>query len=188
MRKPTWLQNADIALYAVLLIHFVFALDRGISSVDLRTWGIWPLEIRGLLGIPIHPLLHGTVAHLLANTIPLFVLMCLSLSFNRGLTWLALCFIVIGGGLLVWVFGEPGASHVGASGVVFGLIGFLLSVGLFRRDWRSITASLIVLVFYGGSLLTLFCFEPGVSWASHVAGFTMGISSSWWTRRMTDDG
>ena len=95
----------------------------------------------------------------------------------------AILFVVVLGGGVVWLFGSGHTNVIGASGVAFGLLGFLLGIGLFRGKWRSLLLSSVVLCFYGGILLTLLHNTPGVSWLGHASGFIVGVLSAWWTRR-----
>jgi membrane associated rhomboid family serine protease len=86
------------------------------------------------------------------------------------------------GGLAVWLFGSASAIHIGASGVVFGLVGYLLFIGLFRREWVALAVSAAVFFFYGGALLSLLQLTPGVSWSSHFYGFLAGVLAAWRTK------
>jgi membrane associated rhomboid family serine protease len=151
-------------------------------SADLRLYGIRPRHIDGLWGIAFSPFLHGDTRHLIANTGALFVLLVVSLSFSRKLTMIAIVSIALVGGGLVWVFGGSNTVHIGASGIIFGLIGFLMFVGIFRREWKALVVSLIVLFFYGGALYSLLVYVPGVSWTGHFFGFLSGVLTAWWTR------
>lgn len=174
-------KNIEITLGAVVVIWLVYLLEL-ILPFDLRMYGIRPRSIVGLWGIAISPLLHAGFAHLIANTGALAVLLLLSLSYNRKLTFEAIAFIWLVDGVLVWVFGSAHSVHIGASGIIFGLIGFLLFLGVFRREWKTIVISLIVLVFYGGAVLSMLVYIPGVSWAGHFFGFCAGVLAAWLAR------
>ena len=73
-------------------------------------------------------------------------------------------------------------------GIIFGLIGFLMFAGIFRRDWKSVFVSLIVFFLYGGALLSLLIYLPGVSWTGHLFGFLSGVLAASWTRSAKSDG
>jgi membrane associated rhomboid family serine protease len=182
-REGSWTENADLALSAVAVIWVAYILNYVVFNVDFRQFGIRPRQLTGLVGIVLCPFLHLNLAHIIANSIALFFLLTLTLSFSRRLTALALLFIVILGGGIVWFLGGGGTTVIGASGVVFGLIGFLLAVGPFRGEWRAAIFSLVVFFFYGGTLLTLLHQSPGTSWLGHVAGLVVGILVAWWTRQ-----
>jgi membrane associated rhomboid family serine protease len=107
------------------------------------------------------------------------ILLWLALTYSRIQAVEAIIIIVMVGGGLVWIFGAAGTVHVGASGVIFGLIGFLLFSAVFTRDIKSFLVAIVVLFFYGGAMLTGFVPTPGVSWSGHVFGFLAGILAAW---------
>jgi membrane associated rhomboid family serine protease len=144
--------------------------------------GIQPRRVDGVSGILTAPLIHGNLQHLIANSGALFVLLLVSLSYSRRFTLRALTVIILVGGSLVWLLATPGTVHIGASGVVFGLIGFLIFSGIFRKDWHALIISLLVGFLYGGALFSLLSYSPGVSWSSHFFGFISGIFAAWLVR------
>lgn len=164
-----------IALWAVYVASLLWPQLMGL--------GIRPRTPAGLWGILLCPLLHANAFHLTANCVALVPLLFLSLSYSRELTSDAVGVTWLFGGGLVWAFGDDTAVHVGASGVVFGLIGFLLFAGFWRRDWRAILSTGIVLMFYGGTVGNLLHIIPGVSWSSHMFGFLSGVAVARITRR-----
>ncbi|MFP4475100.1 MAG: rhomboid family intramembrane serine protease [Desulfatibacillaceae bacterium] len=174
--------NLRISLAVVALLWIVFVLDL-LLPPDWRAWGIRPRHVGSLWRMAVSPLLHLNLNHIIANSSALFPLLLVSLSVSRKLTGLAAVMIVLFSGLGIWAFGKPYTIHIGASGVVFGLIGFLLFAGIFRREIVPLLASLVVLFFYGGAMWALFRFTPGVSWAGHFWGFGGGIVAAWITRR-----
>ena len=174
-------KNIEIALGAVAVIWLVYLIEL-ILPFDLKMYGIRPRSIVGLWGIAISPFLHAGFAHLIANTGALAILLILSLSYSRKLTFEALAFVWLAGGGMVWIFGSARSIHIGASGIIFGMIGFLLFLGVFRREWKTIVISLVVLVFYGGTILSMLVYVPGVSWAGHFFGFCAGVLAAWLAR------
>jgi membrane associated rhomboid family serine protease len=130
-----------------------------------------------------YPFLHANFQHLAANTAALFPLLIVSLSYSSRLTYKALIIIYLLTGILVWSFGSSRGIHIGASGIIFGLIGFLMFLGVFRRDWTALGVSIVIGFLYGGALLTLFTHMPAISWASHFFGFLSGTLAAWWMKR-----
>lgn len=143
-------------------------------------YGVIPRSTDGLYGILTGPLLHLSFDHLVANSIPLAILGALILL--RGVRELIYVILVSGivSGIGIWIFGAPGTMHFGASGVVFGFIGFLLFRSIFDRRLSSILVTIIVAVLYGGTLLASFMPEAGVSWSGHIWGFIGGIMAARW--------
>jgi membrane associated rhomboid family serine protease len=109
-------------------------------------------------------------------------LLVLQETLSRRLTLIAITAIILLGGGCIWALGQSGTVYIGASGVIFGLIGFLLTVGIFRKERIAIIVSIFVLVFYAGTLRMLFQLQPGISWAAHFWGMFFGIATAWFTR------
>ena len=171
-------QSLKLALIVAALPWLVYLADYFIP-MDLRWFGIHPRQSMGLPGIVLSPLLHADLHHLLANTGALFTMSFLALTYEPKRFFAALGFIVLVCGSLVWTFGGGAAVHIGASGVVFGLLGYLLSLGMFHKSLKAILASALVFFLYGGVLLSLLVYVPGVSWTSHFFGFLAGVLAAW---------
>jgi membrane associated rhomboid family serine protease len=153
-------------LHGVLAFVGVIWLVFGAECVlpfPLESYGIIPRTTRGLIGIPAAPFLHANLTHLVNNTIPLTVLLIL-LAGSRARSWSVVASIVLLGGALLWLFGRP-ANHIGASGLIFGLIAYLIVSGICERRFVPLMISIIVGLLYGGALVS------GVvpSWGSHVS-------------------
>jgi membrane associated rhomboid family serine protease len=110
------------------------------------------------------------------------VLLSASLIYSRKLTVKAVLVIVLAGGVCVWLLGRSNTVYIGSSGVIYGLMGYLMAVGLFRRELTALLVSLIVFLYYGGALPSLFLVVPGVSWSAHFFGFLSGVGAAWLTR------
>jgi membrane associated rhomboid family serine protease len=109
-------------------------------------------------------------------------LLILSLSFSKKLTIIAYAIISLLGGGLVWLFGRSDTVHIGASGIIFGLMAFLMFSGIFRRELKTRFLSLVVFFLYGGARYALIVFEPGISWTGHFFGLLAGTLAAWWTK------
>jgi membrane associated rhomboid family serine protease len=174
-------QNMRIALGTIAILWLVYFLNFFVT-VDLRLYGLKPRDIDGLWGILAAPFLHVDIHHLIANSGVLFILLAVSLSYSRALTLKAVFTVVLLGGGMVWLVGKPGTLHIGASGVIFGLIGFLICLGIFRRNWKALIISIVISILYGGALYSLLIYVPGISWTGHLFGFISGVLAAWWTR------
>lgn len=140
----------------------------------LNQFGIFPRQIAGLRGILFAPFLHGGFAHLIANTIPFATLGWLVMLRRTTDFWLVTAIAMLIGGLGTWLFGAPGC-HIGASGVIFGYLGFLISRGYFERRIGSVLFSIVVLLLYGGLLWGVLPLRIGISWEGHLFGFIGGV-------------
>ena len=162
--------QVGIALAVLWWIH----LFREVGDVSWRFMVINPGDPAGLLGILTAPLLHGSWAHLISNTVPLWILGAMArYAYPRALLW-ALPLIWLASGLGTWLFGRP-SLHLGASGVAHGLMFFLFVVGLLRRDRLAIVVALITFFLYGSMIWTVFPREDGVSWEAHLYGAIGGL-------------
>lgn len=153
-----------------------------IEFVDLfffRGWldrfGIAPHQLIGLRGILFAPFLHGNLPHLIANTVPFLILGWLVMLQETSDFWIVTMITMIVGGLGVWLFAAPGSLHIGASGLIFGYLGFLLLRGYFQRNFASILLSIVVGVVYGGLIWGVLPTQPGISWQGHLFGFLGGV-------------
>ena len=141
----------------------------------LTQFGIVPRTQDGLIGIVAAPFLHANLNHLLANTVPFLLFGWLvMLRDNRHFVGVSL-FAMLGSGVLSWLLGAPGSVHVGASGVIFGFLGFLLLSGWYARSLVSIALSVVVAVLWGGMVTQVLPGVPGVSWQGHLGGFIGGV-------------
>jgi membrane associated rhomboid family serine protease len=148
----------------------------------LTQYGVVPRTLSGLRGILFAPFLHGSVAHLVANSISLLILGWLVLVFGgrRQFWWVSIA-AALGSGLCAWLIGAPGSVHIGASGVIFGYLGYLMLSGWFARRFWPIIASLGVTALWGGMILGVMPGQLGISWQSHLGGLLGGI---WAARRL----
>lgn len=137
--------------------------------------GIIPREPGGLPGIIFAPFIHADFSHLIANSISLIILgFILASTEENGIIYILLSVMLLGG-LGTWVIGRSGTVHIGASGVIYGILGYLIARGFFRKDFKSVIVSVIVLFMYGGMIFGVLPTVPHMSWESHLCGFLAGI-------------
>lgn len=154
-------------------IWLVFILEI-ILPFDLMSFGLIPRTATGLLGIPAMPFLHANLQHIVSNTVPLFILLTLLAGSQANSRTVVVAIISVSGALL-WLFGRP-AIHIGASGLIFGLMGFLIVSGLLERRFVPLLISILVIFLYGGTLLLGIVPRLGshVSWDGHFLGAVAG--------------
>ncbi len=165
---------AKIALGFVALIWLVALLNWGLD-LELERFGVRPRQLAGLPGILFAPLLHGGFSHLFANSLPLLVLGTVMLHLYPNSALKVIPAVYLGTGIAVWLFARA-SVHLGASGLVYGLVTYIFVAGLIRRDKRAIAASLLVSFLYGTLAWGVFPIQPGVSWETHLAAALIGLA------------
>lgn len=173
-RQRTWPAAAGLSAGFVALLWVLEAWDQWTPAV-LDVNGVRPRSADGLMGVLLAPLLHGGWNHLEANTPLVLLLLFLVLlgDVARGLAATGVIWLVAGLG--TWVLGSPGTVHVGASGLVFGWLLYLVLRGWFARKPGQILVGVVLLVLYGGLLWGVLPGQPGVSWQGHLSGAVGGV-------------
>jgi len=144
----------------------------------LEQLGLVPRSLTGLLGIVAMPFLHGNFGHLSSNTLPLTVLLGLMV-LSRPRPWSTLIILTLISGVALWLFGRP-ALHIGASGLIYALMGFLIAAGILERRLISAAVALVVGLTYGMSIIGgILPWQPGVSWEGHLFGLIAGAALAW---------
>lgn len=141
----------------------------------LNQFGIRPHSLIGLRGILFAPFLHGNFFHLIANTVPFVILGWFVMLHRTSDFFRVTAIVMLISGLGVWLFAPSFTNHIGASGVVFGYLGFLLFRGYFERSFSSIVLSVIVGLLYGSMIWGVLPIRYGISWQGHLFGFIGGI-------------
>lgn len=164
----------------IVFIWVIFAFD---YFLPLEQLGLVPRSFRGLIGIVAMPFLHGDFKHLLGNTVPLAVTMLL-LAGSRANSGGIVLLITLLCGVGLWLFGRE-ALHIGASGVVFGLIGFHVFAGIFEQRLQSVIISMVVGLLYASTVIQgIMPFQQGVSWEGHLIGAISGAIVALITAKM----
>lgn len=154
-------------LWAIFIVDEVFGLRLG-------RFGLRPGSIPGLLGIVTAPLLHANFQHILSNTLPMFIAMTATLYLYPNSALRVIPSVWLGSGILAWFFARPNL-HIGASGLIYGLLAFVFVSGILRRDMRSISVSLLVGFLYGSMIWGVLPSRPQMSWEMHLTGAVVGV-------------
>ena len=178
-------RTALVAIGGIVLLLWVLELVDQVSGNALDAYGISPRTDEGLLQVLSAPLLHGSWAHLASNSVPLLVLGFLVL-LGGWVRWLVTTLAsVVGSGALVWSIAPADSITLGASGVVFGWMSYLLLRGFFSRSIGQLALAAVLFLFYGGILWGLLPSEVGVSWQGHLGGALGGAVAAWLLHRQT---
>ena len=164
------IQFSFVLIVIIWLVHaFKYSTQQSLTHL-----GIFPRAWDGFIGVFTAPLVHGSWEHLVSNSIPLFVTTAIIQFFYKRVALSSFFFIYVLTGFSVWLFGRS-VYHIGASGVVYGLISFIFWTGIFRRNIKSIVLALVVVILYSGYLGGIVPFQDGISWESHGLGGFVGI-------------
>ena len=166
--------RAAIGMFVFLALLWVIeAVDQFVFGGSLDQDGIVARQVDGLDGILWAPLLHAGWAHLIANSLPFFVLGFLVLAGGLGQFVAVTALVWLLGGFLTWLTGF--GVTIGASGLIFGWLAFLLFRGVFARSGRQIALAVVLVLLYGGVLWGVLPGTPGVSWQAHLFGALAGV-------------
>ena len=177
-RLSVWTAAGGLAFGFVLLLWLLEIVDAA-SGYNLDDDGVRPRSTVGLLGIVFAPLLHAGWAHLEANTLPALVLFFLVLlgGIGRGLAATGVIWVVSGIG--VWLVAPANTVTIGASGLIFGWLVYLVLRGFFTGRPGQILLGVVLFLLYGGLLWGVLPGQPGVSWQGHLFGAVGGGLAAW---------
>lgn len=183
------------SLFLSILIPFIFVgalwlvkLVEIMVGANFAHFGLLPRTPQGIAGIFTAPFIHEDLAHLFSNSVPLVALGIIMLMFYKQIAFKVFWWIYFMTGLWVWAAGRQSIDghvlyHIGASGIVYGLVCFIFFSGIFRWDLKLLRPSLLVLVFYGGMIWGVLPGQQGVSWESHALGSLAGIITAFYFRK-----
>jgi len=171
-----------LALGFVAMLWLIHGMNWALD-LDPAPFGLRPREWSGLLGIVTAPLAHADFAHLVANSVPLAAVGSVLLFLYPHSALRVLPAVYLGPGVLVWLFGRD-SIHLGASGLVYGLVAYVFAAGLLRRDRRAIAASLLVVLMYGSLAWGVLPIDPKLSWETHLAAAAIGSLMALLLRRL----
>ncbi|MFX4271460.1 rhomboid family intramembrane serine protease [Propionibacteriaceae bacterium Y1685] len=172
-RSQVW-QSAAVNGLLLAMMWVLEAVDTVLNGA-LDLLGIRPRDPETLWSIGVAPWLHGDWGHLMANSVPFFLLgfFILGDSWREWLT--ATGAAILFSGVTVWLFSPPDSITIGASGIVFGWFGYLGLRGFLSRNTQQIVISVLVLILYGGILAGVLPGQSGVSWQGHLGGLAGGV-------------
>ena len=162
-----------LSLAFIGILWAVFILDEALG-LRLAQFGLRPVSVSGLAGVLTAPLLHANFQHILSNTLPMLIALTATLYLYPNSSIRVVPAVWLGSGLLAWSFARPNL-HIGASGLIYGLLAFVFIGGVLRRDMRSISVSLMVAFLYGSMVWGVLPVRPHMSWEMHLTGAIMGV-------------
>jgi membrane associated rhomboid family serine protease len=162
-----------IPIIGVVLLWLIFSIEIR-YNLNFNSFGIYPREFKGLIGVICSPFIHSNISHLYSNTIPLLVLGSSLYFFYPKIATKVMVMGIILAGFLTWSIGRP-SFHIGASGLIYVLFSFIFFKGILTKDYRLIALSLVVVFLYGSMIWYTIPIKEGVSWEGHLSGFVVGL-------------
>src|SRR5947208_6749382 len=173
-------QTSALLVSVLFLVELLDLILHYEKHATLAVFGIVPRTVPGLVGIVFSPLLHASAAHLLANALPLFILLVLLFWDRHYYPVVTLASIWFFSGLGTWLIGRGSDNgrpivHIGASSIIFGLVTYLIVAGFLMKSWRSAVVALLVFIGFGGLLYGLLPRAGPISWEGHLSGALAGV-------------
>jgi membrane associated rhomboid family serine protease len=185
MVERAGLRAGSAALIMAALLAWLWLLEivDQVSGNQLDNFGIHAQDLDGLPGIVTAPFLHAGWDHLMSNSVPFFVLGFLVLL--GGLArWAASSLITIAvSGLAAWSLTPDNTIVLGASGLIFGWLTYLLARGIWSRKAGQVVIAILVLLVYGGLIFGVLPGAAGISWQAHLGGAIGGVLAAWLLHR-----
>ena len=166
------MKNLRIIIFSFILIWAIYLVNMQIIF-DLKIYGIIPRNKIGLRGILLAPFLHGSLSHIISNSLPFLILGSVLFLYYRRTAGKVYFYSIILSGSLVWLFARP-AIHIGMSGIIYAFAAYLILAGIFSRKFWGIIISIIVVALYGGLIWGILPAESYISWEAHLAGAISG--------------
>lgn len=164
--------------FLLLIVLWVIQLFQSSELVSLVKFGVQPRAFSGLFGILFMPFIHAPkdLNHLINNTLPAFVFLATVIYFYRSIALKVILYSWLYSGLGVWLFAaNPHSFHIGISGIIYALAGFIFFSG-FQRKYLPLQALALLVVFiYGSMIWGIFPIKAGVSWEGHLSGLFVGV-------------
>ena len=178
--RPGW--AAFVMLLLLAGLWFLELLDQ-LSGNELDQLGIHAREVDGVPEIFTAPFLHAGWDHLTSNSLPFYVLGFLVLLSGLARWVASSLIIIIISGMTAWSLTPAHTIILGASGLIFGWLTYLLARGIWSRRPAQVVVAVLVLLLYGGLIWGLLPGSAGVSWQAHLGGAIGGVVAAWLLHR-----
>ncbi len=152
------------------------------QNISFVSYGILPRTFSGLKGILTSPFIHGDYDHLISNSSPMLILGTSLFYFYRKVALKVFILLFFVTGIWVWA-GSRMSFHIGASGLIYALAGFLFMSGVIRKNMQLLAISLMVVFLYGSLAWGILPYKPSISWESHLFGGIAGAVVAFFYRK-----
>ena len=167
-----------IGLYAFVLIPMwvMFGLNKMVLFGLWNMFGIVPrtLDLRSMIGVVASWTMHGNVMHLMGNTFVLLQILFLFGLFENN-AYRTILKLIVASGMMTWLIGSPFSIHIGASGLCFAMLGFMIGGAVFARRWGYLLACILMGAGYWLTIKQGLMPQSGISFAAHFGGLCAGL-------------
>ena len=167
-----------IGLYAFVLIPMwgMYVLNEAVFFGLWNIFGIVPraLDVGSKIGVFASWTMHGNFSHLLGNTLTLLQILFLFGLFENY-AYRTVLKLIVASGLVTWVLGSPSSIHIGASGLCFAMLGYMIGGAVFARRWGYLLACIVMGTGYWLTIKQGLMPQQGISFAAHFGGLCAGL-------------
>lgn len=174
--KYKFIKSIYLPLIFIAII-WVVKLVETLAGISFVQFGVYPRNPDALMGIIFYPFIHGNWGHLFSNTLPILFLGTGIGYFYPSVSKRLFVLLYLIPGIIIWLIARP-SYHIGASGIVYGMVAFSFFSGVIRRDRRAISLALLVTFLYGSLVWGILPIKSGISWEGHLAGSLVGIAAA----------
>jgi membrane associated rhomboid family serine protease len=180
-------RKALFVMVGFLAILWIVQLVNVANHYSLNAYGIRPRDVHSLPYLLSSPFLHVSFTHIESNSGPLFIFGFLAAYRGVGRFFGLTALVIVTSGLAAWFFGVPGTVGIGASGVVFGYLGYILVRGFFDRHGIDIMIGAVMALCFAYQFTVLLP-KAGIGWQDHIGGLVGGLAGGWLLRDRTAAG
>ena len=167
-----------IGLYAFVLlpIWLMFFLNEVVFFGLWNIFGIVPrtLDVGSMIGVFASWTMHGNFSHLLGNTLTLFQILFLFGLFENN-AYRTVIKLIVASGIMTWIIASPLSIHIGASGLCFAMLGYMIGGAVFARRWGYLLACIVMGTGYWLTIKQGLIPQQGISFAAHFGGLCAGL-------------
>lgn len=169
-------QTMQLYLWVFVPMWLMFLLNNSVLFGLWNVFGIVPreLSVPSFIGILASWTMHANLAHITGNSLVMAQVLFLFGVFEKK-AMMTIMFLIVGSGLFTWVFGSSNSLHIGASGLAFAMMGYMIGGALFARRWGYLIACVALGVGFWLVMLSNLMPQVGVSFAGHLGGLLTGI-------------
>lgn len=167
-----------IGLYAFMLIPmWVLFIVNNIFLFGLwNIFGIAPrtFDIRSMVGVFASWTMHGSITHIIGNTVLLLQILFLFGLFETN-AYRTILKLIVASGIATWLIGSPMSIHIGASGLCFAMLGYMIGGAVFARRWGYLLACVVMGTGFWLTIKQGLMPQQGISFAAHFGGLCAGL-------------